>query len=85
MCSRDAHALARATPDELAELAEAAVGALAQRADPAAFEHLLRLVRVTGECVGVAARTMAEQTSWAGVAGIAGTSRQAAWERWRMR
>jgi hypothetical protein len=35
--------------------------------------------------VGVAARTMAEQTSWAGVADIAGTSRQAAWERWRMR
>jgi predicted choloylglycine hydrolase len=77
--------LARATTDELAELAEAAVEALAKRADPAAFEHLLRLVRITGECVGVAARTMAEQTSWAGVADIAGTTRQAAWERWRMR
>ena len=83
MCSRDD--LARATPDELAGLAEAAVGALAQRADPAAFEHLLRLVRVTGECAGAAARAMAGQTSWAGVAGIAGTSRQAAWERWRTR
>jgi hypothetical protein len=82
MCSRD-H-LAHATPDELAELAESAVCALAQRGDPGAFEHLLRLARVTGECLGVAARTMAEQTSWAGVADIAGTSRQAAWERWRM-
>jgi hypothetical protein len=83
MCSRDD--LARATPDELADLAEAAVGALAQRSDPAAFGHLLRLARITGECVGVAARAMAEQKSWAGVADIAGTTRQAAWERWRMR
>ena len=77
--------LAHATPDELAELAESAIEALAQRGDPAGFGHLLRLARITGECVGVAARTMAEQTSWSGVADIAGTSRQAAWERWRTR
>jgi hypothetical protein len=77
--------LARASTDELAGLAEAAVEALAKRADPAAFEHLLRLTRITGEYVGVAARNIAEQTSWAGVADIAGTTRQAAWERWRMR
>jgi hypothetical protein len=75
--------LAQVTTDELAALAEAAVAALAQRGDPAAFGHLLRLTRVVGESVGVAARATAERGSWAGVADIAGTSRQAAWERWR--
>ncbi len=75
--------LARLGTDELAALAEAAVAELARRGDPAAFEHLLRLTAVVGESVGVAARATAERSSWAGVAGIAGTSRQAAWERWR--
>jgi len=75
----------RATTDELAALAEAAIEALASGGDPAAFGHLLRLTRVAGEAVGVAARTMADHTSWTGVAQIAGTSRQAAWERWRDR
>ena len=40
---------------------------------------------VAGEAVGVAARTVADHASWTGVAEIAGTSRQAAWERWRDR
>lgn len=75
----------RATTDELAALAEAAIEALASGGDPAALGHLLRLTRVAGEAVGVAARTMADHTSWTGVAQIAGTSRQAAWERWRDR
>ena len=77
--------LARETSDELAALAEAAIDVLARGGDPAAFGHLLRLTRVAGEAVGVAARTMADHTSWTGVAEIAGTSRQAAWERWRGR
>lgn len=75
--------LARATPEELAALAEAAIDALARSGDLAAFGHLLRLTRVTGEAVGTAARTLADHRSWTGVAEIAGTSRQAAWERWR--
>ncbi len=41
--------------------------------------------RVTGEAVGTAARILADHSSWTGVAEIAGTSRQAAWERWRDR
>jgi hypothetical protein len=77
--------LSRATPDELAALAEAAIDALADSGDPAAFGHLLRLTRVAGEAVGVAARALADHRSWTGVAEIAGTSRQAAWERWRGR
>ncbi len=83
MRSRDE--LAAASPDELAELAELAIQALAHRDDPAAFTHLLRLTSVVGECVGTAARTLAGERSWSGVAQIAGTSKQAAWERWRQR
>jgi hypothetical protein len=75
--------LAEATTDELAALAEAAITRLAERGDPAAFGQLLRLTRIVGESVGVAARATAQRGSWAGVADIAGTSRQAAWERWR--
>jgi hypothetical protein len=77
--------LDRATPEELADLAEAAIRALAQKEDPAAFAHLLRLTRLVGECLGIAARTLAGERSWSGVADIAGTTRQAAWERWRER
>jgi predicted choloylglycine hydrolase len=83
VCRREE--LDRATPAELAELAEAAVAALARSGDSAAFEYLLHLTRVTGESVGTAARALADRSSWSGVADIAGTSRQAAWERWRAR
>ena len=77
--------LSAATPGELAELAEAAVRSLARVDDPAAFAHLLRLARIVGECVGTSARTLAGERSWSGVAEIAGTTKQAAWERWRER
>jgi hypothetical protein len=77
--------LAGSTPGELADLAEAAVRSLARSDDPAAFAHLLRLTRILGECVGSAARTLASERSWSGVAEIAGTTKQAAWERWRER
>jgi hypothetical protein len=83
MCTRED--LARSSPQELAELAEAAIGALARSGDPAAFGQLLQLTRITGESLGVAARTLAERSSWTGVADVAGTTRQAAWERWRSR
>jgi hypothetical protein len=77
--------LSAAAPAELAALAEAAVRSLAKSDDPAAFAHLLRLARVVGECLGSAARTLASERSWSGVAEIAGTTKQAAWERWRER
>jgi hypothetical protein len=75
--------LAHATPSELADLAESSMRLLAQSEDPAAFGHLLTLAALTGECLGVAARTLAHDSSWSQVANIAGTTRQAAWERWR--
>ena len=83
--SADHDDLDRATPEELAELASAALRALAERADPEAFAHLLRLTEVVGECMATAARTLADARSWSGVGDIAGTTRQAAWARWRER
>jgi predicted choloylglycine hydrolase len=77
--------LAGATPDELADLAEAAVRALARSGEPHAFAHLLRLSGLVGECLGASARTLAEEGSWSGVGKIAGMTRQGAWERWRER
>jgi hypothetical protein len=75
--------LARATPSELADLAEVSMRLLAQSEDPAAFGYLLELTRLAGESVGMAARTLAHESSWSQVGDIAGTTRQAAWERWR--
>jgi hypothetical protein len=75
--------LAQATPSELADLAETSMRLLAQSDDPAAFAYLLELTRLVGECLGVAARTLAHESSWSQVGNIAGTTRQAAWERWR--
>jgi hypothetical protein len=75
--------LARATPSELADLAEVSMRLLAQSEDPAAFGYLLELTRLAGESVGMAARTLAHESSWSQVGNIAGTTRQAAWERWR--
>ena len=69
--------------DELAETAAAAVRSLADSGDPAAFSHLLQLSQLVGEAIGDCARNIAEHSTWAGVADLAGTSRQAAWERWR--
>ena len=75
--------LASAKLSELADLAETSMRLLAQSDDPAAFGYLLELTRLGGECLGVAARTLAQESSWSQVANVAGTTRQAAWERWR--
>ena len=72
----------RRTPDELADVARAALRGLADSDDPAAFAHLLRLSAELGECLGVSARQVAGSRSWSGVADVAGTTRQAAWARW---
>jgi hypothetical protein len=77
--------LDRATTDEVANLAQAALESLAKRDDPDAFAQLLRLAQINGECLGTSARTLAEESSWSGVADMAGTTKQAAWSRWRIR
>ncbi len=67
---------------DLERTASDAVRALAERADPEAFQALLRLSALVGESLGVNARALAVSGSWAKVAEVAGTSRQAAWSRW---
>jgi hypothetical protein len=74
--------LDRAATTDVAEMARAALESLAHRHDPEGFAQLLALAQTTGECLGISARTLAEQGSWSGVAEAAGTTKQAAWERW---
>jgi hypothetical protein len=68
---------------ELAEQARAALRALATRPELEAFQELLGLSEVVGECVGESARSLAEHGSWSQVAEATGTTKQAAWSRWR--
>ena len=71
-----------ATPAELEEAARSAINQLAEIPDSEAFEALLRLSALAGECLGINARALATSGSWATVAQVAGTTRQAAWSRW---
>jgi hypothetical protein len=76
-----------ATPDptveELGARAADAVRALARRTEPEAFQALLTLSQLVGECLGQSARSLAAASSWSEVAGYSGTTKQAAWSRWR--
>ncbi len=56
---------------------------LAGKGTQEAFAELLGAVGYLGERVGDAARTLAATNSWSQVAQVSGTSKQAAWERWR--
>jgi hypothetical protein len=75
--------LDQASTVELADLAAATLSRLAERDDRDAFAALLHLSQLAGEAVGASARTLARGSSWSGVADVAGTTRQAAWARWR--
>lgn len=72
------------TEGELAALICRAIDELTGRGTREGFAEMLRIVAYTGQRVGDAARLVAESDSWSQVAEISGTSRQAAWERWRM-
>lgn len=69
---------------ELGALVRRVVGELARRPDTAVFAELLSLQALVGSALGESARTLAEHGSWARVADVAGTTRQAAWHRWRV-
>lgn len=72
-----------ASVTELAEQAREALRALATRPELEAFQELLGLSEVVGECLGESARSLAEHGSWSQVAEATGTTKQAAWSRWR--
>jgi hypothetical protein len=69
--------------DQLGDLVVRALHELADRPDRLAFEQLLRASDEVGQCLGRSARTLAESGSWSQVADVAGTTKQAAWSRWR--
>ena len=69
---------------ELAEHARQALGQLAMRSDLEAFHALLDLSQFTSQCVGESARSLASHGSWSEVAEATGTTKQAAWSRWRV-
>jgi hypothetical protein len=69
-------------PSDIEDEVRALLDALTASADPAAFQALLGLSQYLGECLGLSARTLAESQSWGDVAGVAGTTKQAAWSRW---
>lgn len=69
--------------EQIGDLAVRALRELASRPDPQAFEALLHVSEEIGQCLGLSARTLAESGSWSQVADVAGTTKQAAWSRWR--
>ena len=71
------------TEQELAALICRITDELSGRGTREGFAELLRIVAYAGQRVGDAARLVAESNSWSQVGEISGTSRQAAWERWR--
>jgi hypothetical protein len=72
------------TEGELAALICRITDELSDRGTREGFAELLRIVAYAGQRVGDAARLVAESNSWSHVGEISGTSRQAAWDRWRM-
>ncbi len=75
--------LADLSERQLAELIRRATSELSARGTREAFAEMLGVVGYVGERVGDAARLMAATYSWSQVAEVSGTSKQAAWERWR--
>ena len=67
----------------LADLARAAADQLARRGDAEGFRLLIDLSAHIGTAVGESARRVAEKASWSQVAALSGTTKQAAWSRWR--
>ena len=68
---------------ELADLIQRAIDDLSDRGTHDAFRALLDVLSHAGEQGGNAARTLAANRSWSEVAEVSGTTKQAAWSRWR--
>lgn len=69
--------------EELGDLIDQALHELSERPELSAFEQLLKVSEQIGHCLGQSARVMAAEGSWSQVADAAGTTKQAAWSRWR--
>ncbi|MFB9378465.1 C45 family autoproteolytic acyltransferase/hydrolase [Kineococcus gynurae] len=67
---------------DLAALVRAGIDELARRGSGEGFALLTGLSGHVGLALGESARRIAEQGSWAQVAALSGTTKQAAWARW---
>ena len=76
----DLHAL---SPAELGGLVRSALAQLSAGGTQESFAELLALSETLGVEIGAAARNLAATGSWSQVATVSGTSKQAAWSRWR--
>ena len=72
------------SPDVVAAEVRVLLDELAAHPDSAAFQELIGLSDHLGRALGDSARLLAEAGSWSQVASVAGTSKQAAWSRWRL-
>lgn len=68
---------------QVAADARALIDQLASQPDSESFQELITLGDHLGRALGTSARLLAEAGSWSQVATYAGTSKQAAWARWR--
>ena len=84
MAEEPALSLDRLSESEMAALILRITDELSARGTREGFAELLHVVAYVGERVGDTARLLAASNSWSQVAEISGTSKQAAWERWRM-
>lgn len=84
MAEEPALSLDRLSESEMAALIFRITDELSARGTREGFAELLHVVAYVGERVGDTARLLAASNSWSQVAEISGTSKQAAWERWRM-
>lgn len=69
--------------DQVAQVARQAMSELAGRGDQEAFRQLLTMSAHAGSCLAVSARSLADAGSWSQVADLSGTTKQAAWSKWR--
>jgi hypothetical protein len=83
MAAEPALPLDRLSESEMAALIFRITDELSGRGTREGFAELLHVVAYVGERVGDTARLLAASNSWSQVAEISGTSKQAAWERWR--
>jgi hypothetical protein len=75
--------LSELSDDELGAVVRAAVTELAGRGTPDSFRLLIDASAHVGTSLGESARRLAATSSWAQVGDLSGTTKQAAWARWR--
>ena len=75
--------LSELSEEQLAALLRAVITELAGRGTPDSFSALVEASAQVGTGLGESARQVAARSSWTQVGELSGTTKQAAWSRWR--